>query len=304
MKHKNKKLKISVFVSIIIFTLSIMLLIPGLAFAQDNKDSEENAVEEEEEEVKIPEELNFDITYPEINAKSGETFEFKMDVTYKGEDEKTFDIATESPKGWYVAVVPGYEKSEISAIKLKPMKSESLKAMAIPLVEMDPGEYDISVIIKDPDNEELQATAELKAIITATYELSLTTKTGRLNTEVTSGKDNHYILKLKNSGSASIENITLKSDEPEGWLIDFDKDKIDTLESGETKEIDVTINPPEKTIAGDYMLNFSASSENSNSDIDIRVTVLTPTIWGWVGIGIIVIVIVGVAIIFARLGRR
>ena len=302
MEHKSKKLKISVFVSIIIFTLSIMLLIPSLAFAQDNEDSEENAVEEE---VKIPEELNFDITYPEINAKAGEIFEFKMDVTYIGLEEKEFDIATEVPEGWIAAVVPGYENTEISAVKLKPGKAESLKVISKPLVKQDPGEYDIKVIIKSSvEGEELEATAEVKAIITATYELSLTTKTGRLNTEVTLGKDNHYILKLKNFGSSSIENITLKSDEPEGWLIDFDKDKIETLESEETKEIDVTINPPEKTIAGDYMLNFSASSENSNSDIDIRVTVLTPTIWGWVGIGIIVIVIVGVAIIFARLGRR
>jgi uncharacterized membrane protein len=69
-------------------------------------------------------------------------------------------------------------------------------------------------------------------------------------------------------------------------------------------EIDAVINPPEKTIAGDYMLTFNASSENSNSSIDLRATVETPTIWGIVGIGIIVVVIIGVAVIFARLGRR
>jgi uncharacterized membrane protein len=204
-----------------------------------------------------------------------------------------------------VAVVPGYEKTEISAIKLKPGKMESLKALAIPLVKQEPGEYDIKVTVKSSvEGDDLEATAEFKAIVTATYELSLTTKTGRYSTEVTSGKDNHYKLILKNTGSASIDNITLKSTEPEGWMVEFDEDEIKTLEAGKSKEIDVIINPPEKTIAGDYMLNFSASSENSNKDIDLRVTVLTPTIWGWVGIGVIVIVIVGVAIIFARLGRR
>ncbi|HEY5501065.1 MAG TPA: hypothetical protein VIK09_03680, partial [Candidatus Humimicrobiaceae bacterium] len=59
-----------------------------------------------------------------------------------------------------------------------------------------------------------------------------------------------------------------------------------------------------KTIAGDYMVNLNVASENSSPKMDVRVTVQTPTIWGWVGIGIIVIVIVGVAIIFAKLGRR
>ena len=82
------------------------------------------------------------------------------------------------------------------------------------------------------------------------------------------------------------------------------RDKLLDLEYRITEEIDLIINPPEKTIAGDYMLTVRVSSENSNDSIDIRVTVLTPTIWGWVGIGIIVIVVIGVAVIFARLGRR
>ncbi len=293
------KRKIPSFIIITVLALSIILMLPGLAFAEESEGVEEV------EEVIFPEELNFDITFPELNAKSGEPFEFKMDVTYIGLEEKIFDITAEQPEGWYVAVVPGYEQIEISAIKLKPGKMESLKALAIPLVKQEPGEYDIKVIVKSSvEGEDLEAIAEFKAIVTATYELSLATKTGRYSTEVTSGKDNHYKLILKNTGSASIDNITLKSTEPEGWMVEFDEDEIKTLEAGKSKEIDVTINPPEKTIAGDYMLNFSASSENSNKDIDLRVTVLTPTIWGWVGIGVIVIVIVGVAIIFARLGRR
>lgn len=294
------KRKIPSLIIIAVLALSIILMLPGLAFAEENEEAEEEA-----EEIIFPEELNFDITFPELNAKSGEAFEFKMDVTYTGIEEKIFDITTEYPEGWYVAVVPGYEQTEISAIKLKPGKKESLKALAIPLVNQEPGEYDIKVIVKSSvEGEDLEAIAEFKAVVTATYELSLTTKTGRLSTEVTSGKDNHYKLILKNTGSASIDNITLKSTEPEGWLVEFDEDEIETLEAGKSKEIDVTVNPPEKTIAGDYMLNFSASSENSRKDIDVRVTVLTPTIWGWVGIGVIVIVIVGVAVIFARLGRR
>lgn len=297
MDYKNKKLKTLALIITLAFVISLILLVPNIAFAQNNE-------EESEEEIKIPEEVNFDITYPELKAKAGESFEFKMDLTYRGaEEEATFDLTAEAPKGWYVGVTPAYEKTEISAIKLKPAKKESLKAVAIPLVKMEPGEYDISV---KASNEDLgiEATAEFKAIITATYELDLTSKSGRLNTKVTSGKDNHYIIKLENKGSASIENISLSSDEPEGWLVEFDPKEIETLESGKTEEIDVTINPPEKTIAGDYMLTFSASSENSEDSIDVRVTVLTPTIWGWVGIGVIVIVIIGVAIIFARLGRR
>jgi len=76
------------------------------------------------------------------------------------------------------------------------------------------------------------------------------------------------------------------------------------LNADESKDIEVTITPPDKTIAGDYMLNFSVKSENATNNIDVRVTVETPSIWGWIGIAIIVIVVIGVAVIFARLGRR
>ncbi|MCL5070835.1 MAG: NEW3 domain-containing protein, partial [Actinobacteria bacterium] len=101
-----------------------------------------------------------------------------------------------------------------------------------------------------------------------------------------------------------IENITFKSDAPDKWIVKFNPEKIEKLAADESKDIEVTITPPDKTIAGDYMLNFSTSSADASSNIDVRVTVETPSIWGWVGIAIIVIVVIGVAVIFARLGRR
>ena len=298
------KIKLSVLITIIIFTLSFILLIPCALFAQEEVDDE--AIEEEAEEIEeieIPESIEFDITFPEIQAKSGATFEFQTDILYIGTEEYTFDLLAEAPEGWYAAVTQAYAATEISAIKLKPGKNESIKIYAIPLVQMDPGEYDIVVTISNEELE-LENSIELKAIITASYELSLTTKSGRYDTDVSSGKDNHFELKLKNSGSTSIENIKFNTDEPEGWIVELDPEEVESLEAGISEEIDLIINPPEKTIAGDYMLTVRVSSENSEDSIDIRVTVLTPTIWGWVGIGIIVVVVIGVAVIFARLGRR
>ncbi|MGM0364923.1 MAG: NEW3 domain-containing protein [Actinomycetota bacterium] len=297
MNNRSKKIKTLVLTFLTIFTLSIIMSVPAMVFAQE----EDEAVEPEPEPV--PEELSFDISYPEIRAKAGEQFQFKADLMFVGTEAKTFDILWEAPEGWYVSVQPSYEQAEISAVKLEPGSTESLNIIAAPLVKMEPAEYDIEVIVEDEESG-LNAVAQFKAIITATYELDLRTKTGRLNTEVTSGKDNKYNLIIENRGSASIENISISASQPEGWTVDFDNKEIETIESGETKEIAATIKPPEKTIAGDYMLTFNANSDNSTDSIDLRVTVLTPTVWGWVGIGIIVIVIVGVAIIFVRLGRR
>jgi len=89
-------------------------------------------------------------------------------------------------------------------------------------------------------------------VVTARDEFELHTATGRLNTEVTAGEDNHLSIRLVNTGTAAIEDITLSSSKPEGWSITFTPDKVDSLEPGLSQEVDVVIKPPRKTIAGDY----------------------------------------------------
>ena len=309
------KKKLLVFFILLVFVLSIVLVVPGVLFAldEDAAATEEEVVAEPEA---IPETLTFNIKFPEVQSKGDVPYEFIFDVTYDAGNEpfgleedvtaKVFDIQVNFPDGWFAATTPQFTKeTEILAVKLASGIKETIRVVAIPLVDQEPGEYAISVTIESSiEDDPLEGTTEFKAIITATYILDLKTKSGRLSTEVTSGQDNHYTLTLENLGSDSIENITLSSTEPKDWKISFDPEEIEILESKEKIEIDVTISPPDKTIAGDYVLNFNADSENSNDTIELRVTVLTPSIWGIVGIAVIVIVVIGIAIIFSRLGRR
>jgi uncharacterized membrane protein len=297
-ERRRKKFKVSLIATIILFSLSVVLLVPTMIFAADATTDTTTP-----ETINIPETIKFDVTFPEIKAKAGASFAFAADLAYEGDEEQTFDLIATGPEGWYVAIAPSYQESEISAIKMVPGKKESLKITAAPLIKQDPGEYDITITVKNEDLK-LETETTFKAIITATYDFTLTSKTGMLNTKATSGKNNPFIMVLTSTGSADIENIALTADAPEKWIVKFEPEKIETFKSEETKEITVTITPPDKTIAGDYMLTFSANSENSSKNIDVRVTVETPSIWGWVGIGIIVIVVIGVAIIFAKLGRR
>ena len=296
----SKRVKATIISMIAIFTLSFVMLLPSIILAQETTDTTTETT------IDIPEELTFNVVYPELSAKAGNNFEFSFDVTFQGDEESTFDIVSEGPENWYIAVTPSYQESEITAVKLSPGKKESLKVTAYPPLlkeEQKPGDYEIKVLIS---NEDLKVSEEavFTATITAVYELGLTAKYGVLNTKATSGKNNPFIVVLKNSGSDVIENITFKSDAPQKWIVKFSPEKIDKLNADESKDIEVTITPPDKTIAGDYMLNFSVSSKDSSDNVDVRVTVETPSIWGWVGIAIIVVVVIGVAVVFARLGRR
>jgi uncharacterized membrane protein len=111
---------------------------------------------------------------------------------------------------------------------------------------------------------------------------------------------------VNNTGTVILNNVTFSSSKPEGWTIKFSPEKVDALALGGTREVDVTITPSAKAIAGDYMISLSVSDDSGSAygSIDVRTTVVTPTIWGVVGIGIVVVVVAGLVFLFMRLGRR
>lgn len=299
----SKKVKALVIATMSIVILSFALMIPGVIAAADTTTTDTVAPET----TAIPTELNINVIYPKLSAKAGANFEFKFDLVYTGTEEATFDIVSEAPtKDWFVVVSPTYEDKQISAVKLTPGKPESLKLIVMQPVNTDlqeAGDYKIKVKVSNADLK-LDSEFEFLATVTATYSVGFTPKYGVLNTKAVSGKNNPFVFVLTNSGSGDLNNITFKADAPQKWIVKFDPEKIETMKAAETKDIKVTITPPDKTIAGDYMLNFSINSADASKSADLRVTVETPSIWGWVGIGIIVLVVIGVAVIFARLGRR
>jgi uncharacterized membrane protein len=204
--------------------------------------------------------------------------------------------------------VAGYPEKQIPAIEMGPSEmypvTESIKVKfgTSSGKYPEPGDY---VAILQAAAGNLKQAIQLKAVVTARYEFTMSTATGRLNTEADAGKENHLSIELVNTGSAAIENITFSSSKPEGWSITFTPDKVKSLDSGLKQEVDVVIKPPSKTIAGDYVITLKAESKEYSPDsLQIRVTVLTPTIWGWVGVLIVLAVVAGVGVIFWRLGRR
>jgi len=284
-------------------TLLFALLFPTLGVLAGNQ-----TAFAAEEKPPAKEKLQLDCKYPVISAKSGEIFEFSVELKYQGKDRQRFDLNFTTPPGWTAVAVAGYPEKQIPAIEMGPAENfpvtETVKIKFGPTSGKfpEPGDY---IATLEVSSGTLKETIDLKAVVTARYEFSISTGTGRLNTEAKAGKDNHFSIKLTNSGSAAIENITFSSTKPEGWRITFTPEKVESLDSGLTQEVDVVINPPDKTIAGDYQVTLRAESKDYSPDpLKLRVTVLTPTIWGWVGVLIVLAVIAGVGVIFWRLGRR
>jgi uncharacterized membrane protein len=258
------------------------------------------------------EKITLTCQYPVLSSYAGSYFAYKVDLLYTGGKEpRVFDLKARVPDGFAASITPAYgETSEIAAIRLDPQKTYpdtiSVTVRSYVWLVPEPGDYNITVEVS---SGEVNASIDLKAIVTAKYDIDVSPSTGLLNTKATAGKDNYFNVSVTNTGSADIEKINLSSKitgGPSGWSITFSPESIDSLPAGDKREIQVDIKPTAKTISGDYMITISAEPEAKNAfgSFNLRVTVLTPTIWGWVGVGIVVLVIAGLAFMFMRLGRR
>ncbi len=253
------------------------------------------------------EKLELSSKYPVFRDVSGQPFEFQVELTYVGNKDRTFDLIVDASPQWTVRIMERYGGTgNIAVLHLKRLETTptGLKLQFTPAAGYapEPGEYLLNLTVASQD---MEASIELKAIVTARYAYGMLPATGRLNTEVKAGEENHLSIIIVNLGSAAVEDMTFSSSKPEGWDITYIPKEIDSLGVKLTQEVDVVITPPRDTIAGDYAITLRSIAEQGLSDtIALRVTVLTPTIWGWVGIIIVVVVVAGLAVLFWRLGRR
>lgn len=260
----------------------------------------------------IKEKLELTCQYPVLSSYSGLSYSFDVMINYTGTGSKVFDLKATVPEGFNGTITPGYggDGKQIEAIRLDGTKGygDSVKISLSPFAWKTPapGSYPVTLDVSSGD---LKASIQLTAVVTASFDLDLTTPDGRLNTEATAGQDNNFTIILTNSGTGNLEKIEVMcyaKDRPAGWEVTTNPDKIDSLKAGDSKEIQVNVRPNEKTIAGDYNISIQAQPESkiAFASLHIRTTVLTPTIWGWVGVGVVVLVILALAVIFIKFGRR
>jgi len=278
-----------------------------------------SAQAEEEEEAPPPEEaFELQAKYPALSGPADTTFEFEVGLSYRyGEGPREFELRTTGPEGWLTYVCESsYEKDkQLTAIRLETYSvSEKVTVIAMAPFWLfpEPGDYTINLEVASEDLS-LKDSIDLTATITARYNLAAETTSGRLNTKATAGKESSFSITVTNVGTATLDKVTFSSTRPSGigneeWKVTFDPEEIEALDPMDEKEIEVTVKPPAKTIAGDYMatLKFDTDPDLSTEPpkLEIRVTVSTPTKWGWIGAGIIAAVIGGLVVGFRRLGRR
>ena len=258
-------------------------------------------VTDDEGKSKEPKGVKLTTSYPVIRGPSDAIFEFSLEVDSKLDEDAVFDLLAQGPQGWDINFKPAYETKYISSLRIKSKQSTSVAVEVKPAMGAEAGEFPINVRVSSGD---ANAEAKLTVILTGTYGLEVGTPSGLLSLQARGGRPANMSFYVKNTGSATNHDIKFMSFKPENWNVEFKPEKIDAIEAGELKQIEVIITPYEDALVGDYSVGVNVEGEKAAKTIEFRTTVKASAAWGWIGIGIIVVVIGGLFGLFRWLGRR
>ncbi|MGA4579822.1 NEW3 domain-containing protein [Limisphaera sp. VF-2] len=248
-----------------------------------------------------PERITLETSYPTLRGSSGDKFQFSLDVRNETGQDAVFNFRATAPQGWQTSFRPAYESKQITSLQINAGSSRSIEFEVTPPYRAQAGEYDFKVEV---EAGRARAEKDLKVVLTGTYDLKVGTPSGLLSLVTERGKKTTATLLVQNTGSAPQREISFQSFKPENWKVEFSPEKLENVQPGEVKQVEVSITPAEQALVGDYSVSLAIDGERVNRDLEFRVTIRAGATWGWVGLAIIVLVVAGLGVTFHYLGRR
>ena len=239
---------------------------------------------------------------PVIKGSPNSTFSYRLKLKNESDQELLVSLDASVPAGFAVNIKKAFGGQELTSLPVDPGREESIDVSVRALGQVAAGEYPILVRASAGD---VVAIAELTAVVSGDPDLVLSTPDDRLSGKANAGKENAIKLVLRNQGTAPAISVRLEATPPRDWNVVFEPERIESLDPGQEVEVTARITPPEKAIAGDYMVTMRAIPDNgSTKRVEFRITVTTSTLWGAVGLVLIAAALGVVSLAVMRFGRR
>jgi uncharacterized membrane protein len=241
---------------------------------------------------------------PELTGASDKSFKFDLQLKNDTAQDVTASASATGPTGWDITTaLTGATDAASTVVKAGATQSISVTAQAAEGTPADT--YPIKVTATAGERT---IEADLAIAITGSYGMSLSVPGGGpLSTRGSAGSATTQTFEITNDGTAPITGVKLEGTPPGGWTVTVDPaDGLQSIEPGQVGRLNATITPSGDAVAGDYMIDFKATStENTTGDTaELRYTVETSPIWAVVGIALIVLILGGLFYVFRTYGRR
>jgi uncharacterized membrane protein len=236
-----------------------------------------------------------------INIESAVTTPFRYNTSlYNGSGQTNiYELLVKAPDGWMTSFRT--DGSQVAAVRVEAGKTQNISVEITASPSAKPGKYDIPVsAVTNGDTLRI----DLEAVVKGSYDLQLTTPTGRLSDDITEGSSKQLQLTVKNTGTLPLNDVALSAQSPTQWSTKFEPSNIERLDPGQSQEVEASLSVPDKTIAGDYVTNFTAKNSFATADAAFRMTVKTSLLSGWIGIMVILLALATVYYLVRKYGRR
>lgn len=245
--------------------------------------------------------LKTEFTTDHVNMEGHADADFTFNTKLKNStgQKQVYSFHAEAPRGWKVIFKPNYKQA--TAVEVEPNGTKNVSVKIDPPYNVKAGSYKIPIRAV---NRSTSAELELEVVISASYEMDLTTPDGRLSAGITAGDEKVIELLLKNTGSGVLEEVVFDANKPKNWSISFEPDTIKRLEAGKSIKAKALIKSADKAIPGDYVTKITAKTPETKSLASLRISVKTPLLWGWMGILIIAGTLGVIFYLFKKYGRR
>ena len=236
-----------------------------------------------------------------LEGPASETFSFTTTLRNDKEEDLTFTPTATGPADWDVEAKATAQSSAVTAV-VKAGAVAQITVTGNPPDDVVAGDYPITLTVAVGDET---LTQELSARVTGSYTLVLGTPTQVLSARGSAGAVTDQTFEITNTGSAALSNVVMTATPPGEWTVTFEPESTATLAPGATATIVAHITPTGDAIAGDYTIDFRASSDESDDDnAEIRFTVEAGILGGLIGIALVVAALGGLYWVFRRYGRR
>lgn len=251
--------------------------------------------------TETPAKLSLKSRLPSLRGTPRSAFEYSLTVGNDSGKDLTVALSAQGPANFQSTFTEGYGSNEISSIPIEAGQTKDVKLKVTPPRDVKAGDYPVLVRVAAEG-----ATAELRVTLQVSGQgrLALSTKDGRLSGEAEVGKASSYTLVVSNDGTAPVEEVEMSGTVPANWKVEFNPKSIASVAPNDKKEVQVSVTPADKAIAGDYVASFRANGRGEQASADFRITVTTSTLWGLVGVGIIAVALLVLLGAVARFGRR
>jgi uncharacterized membrane protein len=246
-------------------------------------------------------EVNLLSTFTVMTANIGSTLEYPITIENNRAVDTTLNISALVPQGWSAVILSG--SNQISNIVLTGGESASLVLKVTPPSTVGLGNYTIALAAQSSDgsiNQQLNLTADL----TGSYSISATPEA--YSTSLNTGGSTTLTVTVTNTGLSALTSLSLDITPPDStWTITNTPSEVQSLAPGDSTTFTMQITSPSDTVAGDYLMSVTATSDQaSSSSFQVRVTDNASNLWVWIGLIIAIIAVVGMIFLFRKFGRR